>query len=133
MRIVSHVFRRCVARDSFDATIAFYEELQTTACLRRFIAVEAGVEVAVVGRFVLLTGDDGALDSLREVESILTVDSLDGAGAWLEELGAQVVKPLHRSAGGGRNLVARHPDGLVVEYYESSSTTPSVGNRAGDA
>jgi hypothetical protein len=49
----------------------------------------------------------------------LTVDSLDGPAPRLRENGA-VIRHEPPDAPGGRNLTARNPDGLIVEYYEAA-------------
>jgi predicted enzyme related to lactoylglutathione lyase len=124
MRLLNHAFRRYVAPDQLDATVAFYEAIQSTTCRRRMVMSQSGVEVAVVGSFVLLAGSETVIEPLRLVQAVLTVDSLDEAKAALEAQGAQVLKDIHASVAGGRNLLARHPDGLVTEYYEPAAGVP---------
>jgi len=49
------------------------------------------------------------------------VDSLNATMAWLDKKGAVLLhEPLE--AAGGRNVTARNPDGLVVEYFEPGAT-----------
>jgi predicted enzyme related to lactoylglutathione lyase len=124
MRVLNHAFRRCVAPDQLDATVAFYEAIQVTACRRRMVMPQSEVEVAVVGCFVLLAASEPVLEPLRQVQAVLTVDSLDEAEAVLRDQGAQILKGIHASAAGGRNLVARHADGFVTEYYEPVAGAP---------
>jgi hypothetical protein len=45
---------------------------------------------------------------------------LDEFRSWLDVNGAQIIHE-PRVVTGGRNLTARHPDGLVVEYFEATS------------
>jgi predicted enzyme related to lactoylglutathione lyase len=120
MQILNHAFRLYIQPDQLNPTIAFYEQLQSTACERRLSFDDLGIEVAIVGRFILLAGSDQSLAPVRDAQAVLMVDGLDDVASWLQEQGGEL---LHepRSAPGGRNFTARHPDGLVVEYYEPAT------------
>jgi hypothetical protein len=131
MRILNHAFRRCVTPDQLEAAVVFYEAIQSTKCRRRVALPDAGVEVAVVGCFVLLAGADAVLAPLRSVQAVLTVDSLDDAEAVLNAQDAQILEGIHSSAAGGRTLLARHPDGLVTEYYEPAAGFSSTEQAGG--
>ena len=117
MQLISQAFRLYVAPAQLSGTIAFYEELQQMKCEKRISFPQAGVEVAVIGGFILLAGGDKALDPVRHVQVTMTVDSLDAANAWLERHGA-VILDAPRDTAAGRNLIAKNPDGLIVEYFE---------------
>jgi predicted enzyme related to lactoylglutathione lyase len=118
MRIQQQAFRVYADPEHFEATIRFYEELQGMACERRVRIAENGVEVAKIGGFLLLSGTQAQLDRVRQVGAILYLDALDDFLAWLERVGAEIIHA-PRAVTGGRNLTARHPDGLIVEYFES--------------
>jgi hypothetical protein len=122
MKILKTAYRRYVAPAAFDATVRFYETLQQTSCERRLSFPEMGVEVAVIGAFILLSGSDEALSSVRHVEAALIVDSLDEFVAELRALGVSVPSEYHVSSA-GRNVTVTHPDGLIVEYFEPSTET----------
>ena len=83
---------------------------------------ETGVDAAKVGQFLLLSGDRKQLDSARQVGAIFYLDSLEEFASWLERHGGEI---LHgpRNVTGGRNLTARHPDGLVAQYFEAARVT----------
>jgi len=78
-----------------------------------------GIEIAVVGGFIILAGSAEVLAPIRHVQAVITVDSLDDTADWLKEKGA-VILHAARDAATGCNLVARNPDGLVVEYFEAA-------------
>jgi len=118
MRILQHCFRVYADADEFEASIQFYEELQQTKCERRVKIPETRTEAAKVGRFLILSGDPESSSAVREVDAIFYLASLDEFHAWLNRNGAEIVHP-PREVTGGRNLTARHPDGLVVEYFEA--------------
>jgi alcohol dehydrogenase len=128
MRILEQAFRVYTDKEHFREVIRFYEELQGVTCERRVKIPETGVEAAKVGGFLLLAGDKKQVDAVRHVGAIFYVDSLDAFSSWLEQHGVEIV---HRpgTVTGGQNLTARHPDGLVVEYFEAGRARPSAESR----
>ena len=70
--------------------------------------------------FLILAGDKERLDAVRYVNAIFYLDSPDEFSTWLNVHGAEIVHP-PRMVMGGRNLTTRHPDGLVVEYFEAAA------------
>jgi predicted enzyme related to lactoylglutathione lyase len=121
MRILQHCFRVYADADQFEASIQFYEDLQQTKCERRVEIPETRTRAAKVGRFLILGGDQERLSAVRHVDAIFYLDSLDEFHMWLNRNGAKIVHP-PREVTGGRNLTARHPDGLVVEYFEAAAS-----------
>jgi predicted enzyme related to lactoylglutathione lyase len=125
MRIQQQAFRVYADPEHFEATIRFYEGLQGIACERRVRIAENGVEVAKIGGFLLLSGTKAQLDPVRQVGAIFYLDSLDDFSVWLERVGAEIFhKP--QTVTGGRNLTARHPDGLIAEYFEAASSSANA-------
>jgi alcohol dehydrogenase len=128
MRIWEQAFRVYTDTHHFEEMIRFYEGLQGIACARRIRIPETGIEAAKVGGFLLLAGDREQIEAVRNVGAIFYLDSLDEFSSWLERHGAEIIhKP--RTVTGGRNLTARHPDGLVVEYFEAEGARPSAASR----
>ena len=120
MRILEQCFRIYTEADHFERMVAFYEGLQGVPCARRVKIAETGVEAAKIGGILLFGGSKDALDPVRHVDAIFYLDSLDEFAGWLEANGAEIIHP-PRTVTGGRNLTARHPDGLVVEYFQAAS------------
>lgn len=120
MRILQHAFRTYVEPDMLDQTIAFYEQAQGMTCERRVKIVEIGIEAAKVGGFLIFSGTNEQLASARHVSAIFYVDSLGAFIPWLGDNGVEILDG-PRQVTGGRNLTARHPDGLVVEYFEKAA------------
>jgi hypothetical protein len=129
MRIQERAFRVYTDEEHFEEVIRFYEGLQGIGCERRVRIPETGVEAAKVGGFLLLAGDRERVDAVRQVGAIFYLDSLDEFSSWLEQVGAEIIhRP--RTVTGGRNLTARHPDGLVVEYFEAGRARLTAAGRA---
>jgi alcohol dehydrogenase len=119
MHIWQRSFRVYTKPENFEEVIQFYEELQGVVCERRVRISETGVEAAKVGGFLVLSGNSEQLDAVRNVQGILYLDSLDDFSGWLGRNGAEIIHA-PRTVTGGRNLTARHRDGLVVEYFEAA-------------
>ncbi|AUT65812.1 VOC family protein [Paraburkholderia terrae] len=117
MPVLKTMHRLYVARDQLESSVAFYEAIQDVRCERRLSFEPMGIEVAVVGSFILLAGSDEALAPVRHIQAALIVDALDVYAQRLRELGATFLSETHENAV-GRNMTVRHPDGLVVEYFE---------------
>ena len=91
--------------------------MQGISCDRRLSFPERGIDVAIVGAFILLAGSESALEEIREPQALLVVDDLVSVLQWLSTQGATV---LHgpQKAPGGSNATLAHPDGLIAEYYQ---------------
>lgn len=120
MRILQHAFRTYVESDMLEKAIDFYEQVQGIKCERRVKIAETGIVAAKVGGFLIFSGTKEQLAPARHVHAIFYVDSLDSLVPWLRDNGADILDgPRHVTS--GRNLTARNPDGLVVEYFEATS------------
>lgn len=128
MHIQEQAFRVYTDTEHFEELIRFYEGLQGIVCERRVRIPETGVEAAKVGGFLLLAGDRRQLDAVRQVGAIFYLDSLDEYSSWLEQHGAEIIHQ-PRTVTGGRNLTARHPDGLIVEYFEAGQARSAPDSR----
>jgi hypothetical protein len=105
-----------------EASIRFCEELEGVKCERRVVITETGIEAAKVGGVLILAGDSKQLDAVRYVNAIYYLDSLDEFSTWLSANGAEIIH-LPRTVTAGRNLTARHPDGLVVKSARRARDT----------
>jgi Alcohol dehydrogenase GroES-like domain len=65
---------------------------------------------------------------VRHVGAIFYLESLDEFSSWLERHGAEIIHA-PRTVTGGRNLTARHPDGLVAEYFEAARPSADIRPR----
>jgi len=120
MRVLERCFRVYTDISKLETSIRFYENLQGIKCERRVKIPETSTEAAKVGGFLILAGEKKHLDAVRHVNAIFYLDSLDEFSTWLGANGAEIIHQ-PRTVTGGRNLTARHPDGLVVEYFEAAA------------
>ena len=119
MRILEQCFRVYAEAQAVETTIAFYEALQGVTCARRVTISETGVIAAKVGGFLILAGDGEAMMVARQVDGIFYVDDLDAFADWVRRQGGEMVHE-PRTVTSGRNFTARHPDGVVIEYFEAA-------------
>lgn len=119
MKILDRCFRVYASAAALETTIAFYEELEGVRCARRVTIAETNVVAARVGSFLILAGDGEAMAAARQVDGIFYVDGLDAYAEWVRGQGGEI---LHgpRAVTSGRNFTARHPDGLVMEYFTAA-------------
>jgi hypothetical protein len=76
-----------------------------------------GLELATVGRVLVVAGDDEALAPFRATQATLIVDDLDECLASLSAAGARVVRG-PQEVPTGRNLTALLAEGVQIEYVE---------------
>lgn len=112
MDILGASLRICV--DDLDAAVPVYERLASAEAMR---FSNGPVEVAAVGPFFLMSGDQEHLEVLAKISATLAVTDVDEALADLHTVGAQIITG-PKSTQIGRSLVARHPDGSVFEYVD---------------
>ncbi|MEU9558752.1 VOC family protein [Streptomyces fumanus] len=112
MDILGATLRVCV--DDLDKAIPFYEQLAGGRALR---FERGGVQVAAIGCFLLMSGPPSELDLLRKVAATIAVTDVAETARVLADLGADIIAgPVPTPV--GRNLIARHPDGMVYEYAD---------------
>jgi predicted amidohydrolase len=76
-----------------------------------------GLELAAVGGVLVVAGDEEILAPYGSTQATLIVDDLDECTALLARAGAQVLRR-PRQVPTGRNLTARLPGGVQIEYVE---------------
>jgi predicted enzyme related to lactoylglutathione lyase len=115
MDILGATLRICV--DDLEKAIPFYEGLAGGRALR---FERGGVQVAAIGCFLLMSGPEAELELLRKVAATIAVTDVEEAARVLAALGADIIAgPVPTPV--GRNLIARHPDGMVYEYADRRS------------
>lgn len=112
MEILGTSLRICV--DDLESAVGTYERL-TGEQAQHFS--QAGVSVAAVGCFLLMSGPPQTLDVLRRITATLAVKDVTEAYATLRSVGAEIVAGPSETPI-GRNMVARHPDGSIFEYVD---------------
>ncbi|MEU8228105.1 VOC family protein [Actinoplanes sp. NPDC048967] len=115
MSNITGVLARVVVPD-LDAAIPLYQALSGAPEVQRFAF--AGVELAGVGPFLLLSGPDAARYNNRV--ATLLVNDLDPVIRAITEAGGDILDGPDPAPNGAR-LIARNPDGAVFEYIETGT------------
>lgn len=100
---------------SIQDALPFYESLTATSADLRFTFGD--VELAAVGDFLLIGGDDVALAPLRGAIGPVVVDDLNAHIDRSRAAGAQLAQAPARSATGVYAYLV-HPDGTRTEYVQ---------------
>ena len=109
--------RSYVMPAEMDATVAFYEQLLGEKCEIRFPIPALGIEIAAVGAMHLVAGAEEKLAPFRAVRAAFFVDSVVEFKEELERLGAIILQQ-PQSGPFGMFMIAKHPDGVTVEYAD---------------
>lgn len=114
MRIF-RTYARVYAAD-LDAVLATLSAVTDEPVTNRF-TMPNGLELAAVGRVLAVAGDPQTLEPYKETAATLIVDDLDECQARLHQTGAEIVRG-PQTVPTGRNLTARLPGGVQLEYVE---------------
>lgn len=124
MRILNILVRRCLPLDAIDAAVAFYEELIGQKRRLTFDYPDYDLKLAQVASILFIAGTDESLAPFRATGATFMVEDLDGFAAHLPTTGSIIVEP-PKSVPTGRNMLVRHPDGMLVEYVEHAHKHPA--------
>ena len=102
--------------EDLDRSLPLLCELTGGPPALRF-TLRPGLEIAVVGRFLVIAGSAEELEPLRRTQATLVVSSLAAVRALLEAHGASVLRG-PAVVPTGVALTVRHLDGSVLEYVE---------------
>lgn len=114
MRILRTYAR--VYADDLDAVLASMQAVTGEPVSGRF-SMPNGLELATVGRILVVAGDRRTLEPFSATAATLIVDDLDECLLRLNEAGAQIVRG-PQEVPTGRNLTARLPGDAQIEYVE---------------
>lgn len=106
---------------TLDSLASSYERLLGTERDMWFAYPEKGLNLAVVGAFLLIEGAEEILAPFRAVDGTLLVDSAQTYLTRLAAEGAEITDPLTKVPTGS-GFTARHRDGTVIEYVEHRPT-----------
>ena len=123
MRVLNILVRRYLSLDAIDAAVAFYEALLGQERRLAFDYPEHDLRLAQVASILFIAGTDDSLAPFRATGATFMVEDLDAFAAHLPTTGSTIVaaaKPVPT----GRNMLVRHPDGMLVEYVEHAAKHP---------
>ncbi len=124
MRVLNILVRRYLALDEIDAAVAFYEELIGQKRRLEFDYPEYDLKLSQVASILFIAGTDKSLAPFRATEATFLVKDLDAFAAHLPKTGSIIVEAA-KPVPTGRNMLVRHPDGMLVEYVEHANKHPA--------
>lgn len=116
--------RRYLPLDSFEAAVAFHETLIGQKARLRLDYAEYRLKLAQVASILFIAGTEQSLAPFTATHATFLVDDIEGFAAHLPTVGATVLEP-PQPVPTGRNMLARHPDGTLVEYVEHRDRHPA--------
>lgn len=128
MRILNILARRCLPLAAFDAAVAFHESLLGQPARLRFDYPAHGLRLAQVANLLFIGGSEAGLARFTATQATFLVDDIGAYARHLPTVGAAVLeapKPVPT----GWNMLARHPDGMLVEYVQHRDPHPADAMR----
>lgn len=117
MKIISLHSRIFTTPDKLEGTISFYETLAGVKCSSRFGYPEKELELAVVDKFLIISGAPENVEPFKHTQITLLVDSIEDYRNYILSNGGKITEE-PKKVPTGYNMHAVHPDGLTVEYVE---------------
>lgn len=116
--VIMRIFRTCARAyaDDLDAVPAPLTTVTGEPISTRF-TMPNGLELATVGRLLVVAGDERVPEPYRATVATLIIDDLDECWVLLNRTGAQIVRG-PQAVPTGRNLTAKLPGGVQIEYVE---------------
>ncbi|MCD7967859.1 MAG: VOC family protein [Clostridiaceae bacterium] len=102
---------------NMDCSLAFYENLLGESCCLRTSFPQSGLELAQVGKVLLLAGTVKSLIPVKDTVATFVVDDIGECERYLLANSAEVVKAIKETAT-GFNMTVKHADGIIVEYVQ---------------
>jgi hypothetical protein len=119
MKITDHFIP--VFTHQLDTTVAYYESLANQAMDRRWDIPEAGLSLATVYPYVIVSGSPEALEPARSLRAVVYVDSMDELKEGLKQQNTLILRDQHGPI--GPSIFVQHPDGSFIEYVEPTQAT----------
>ncbi|MFB5267656.1 VOC family protein [Paenibacillus enshidis] len=114
MKITDHFIP--VFTEQLDSTVTYYESLANQPMDRRWDIPEAGLSLATVYPYVIVSGSPEALEPARSLRAVVYVDSMNELKDELKKQNTLIIRDQHGPI--GPSIFVQHPDGSFIEYVE---------------
>ncbi|MEO2258771.1 MULTISPECIES: VOC family protein [Paenibacillus] len=119
MKILNHFIP--VFTEQLESTVAYYESLANRSMDRTWDIPEAGLSLATVYPYVIVSGSPDAMEPAKSLRAVVYVDSMNELK---EELKKQNTLIIRDQCGPiGPSIFVQHPDGSFIEYVEPAQAT----------
>ena len=123
MKVLNILVRRCLPLEALDAAVAFHERLIGQPARLRFDYPEYDLKLAQVASILFIAGTQKSLAPFTATHATFMVDDISAFETHLPTVGASIVETA-KSVPTGWNMLARHPDGTLVEYVQHRNPHP---------
>lgn len=106
-----------VFTNDMDESLTLLKKLIQREPDYRFRMEKQGWEIAGIGDFCVVAGEEKTLKPIRATQGPVVVEDLDACMQLLTSAGAKITEPEAQSET-GRYFYARHSDGSEIEYVE---------------
>jgi predicted enzyme related to lactoylglutathione lyase len=124
MKVLNILVRRCVPLELFDIAVSFHEQLIGQRARMRFDYPAYNLKLAQVASILFIGGNEQALAPFVATQATFLVDDLQAFASHLPSIGAEILRP-PKAVPTGWNMLARHPDGSLIEYVEHRDKHPA--------
>lgn len=124
MKVLNILVRRCLPLDRFDAAVSFHEVLIGQKARLRFDYPAYQLKLAQVASILFIAGTEQSLAPFVDTHATFMVDDLQAYANHLPAVGAEILRP-PKIVPTGWNMLARHPDGSLIEYVEHRDKHPA--------
>ncbi|MGF9696668.1 MULTISPECIES: VOC family protein [Paenibacillus] len=118
MKIINHFIP--VFTEQLESTVAYYESLANRSMDRTWDIPEAGLSLATVYPYVIVSGSVEAMEPARSLRAVVYVDSMTELKEELKKQNTVIVRDQYGPI--GPSVFVQHPDGCFIEYVEPVKT-----------
>jgi hypothetical protein len=115
--IVEILVRRDMPLDELEGCLQCYCELLQCGPSLDLRLAEGALRIVQVGQMLLVGASPALAPAVVRADAVYLVQDIESFIPRLSRQGAEWLQPLAPIVT-GKNMVVRHPDGLVVEYVE---------------
>ncbi|MCF7754102.1 VOC family protein [Paenibacillus xylanexedens] len=119
MKILNHFIP--VFTEQLESTVAYYESLANRSMDRTWDIPEAGLSLAIVYPYVIVSGSPDAMEPAKSLRAVVYVDSMNELKEELKKQNTLIIRDQYGPI--GPSIFVQHPDGSFIEYVEPAQAT----------
>lgn len=117
MQVLETLVRRDLPLDALPDALNFYGSLLGAEPTLDLHLADGDLRIVQLGAMLLVAASPALAAQVVRADAVYVVRDIDAFVRQLDQQGVDWLQPLADIVT-GKNLIVRHPDGLVVEYVE---------------